>query len=130
MRKFLLWWLVNAISLFVVTALLPAVKTEEGIFPLLLVALLIGVINALVRPVLYLLSCGLIILTLGLIIPVLNALLLLLADRVAGSAFDIDGFGWAIVAALIMGFVNWLLSQIFGLDEDEKERKRKREDAR
>ena len=127
MGKFLLWWLVNAISLFVVTEILPAVEREEGIVPLLLIALLIGAINAVLRPILYFVSCGLIIITLGLAIPVLNALLLLLADEIAGDAFEIDGLIWAVVAAILMGIINSVLNGLFDNDEDEK---RKNADAR
>lgn len=120
MRDFLLWWLFNAISLFVVAAVLPGVKLAEGIGTLLLVALIIGLVNAILRPILYFLSCGFIILTLGLVIPVLNALLLLLADEMAGSRFEIDGLLWAILAAILMGIINSVLHHFAG--DDEKDR--------
>ncbi len=126
MRSFFIQWLFNAISLFVVTALLPGVQLAEGIGTLLLVALLIGLINALLRPILYFLSCGFIILTLGLIIPVLNALLLLLADEIAGNRFEIDGFWWAVGAALLMGVINTVLNRLFHDDDDDKKDKDKR----
>ena len=127
MQKFLIGWLINAISVFVVSEILPGVEREEGIVPLLLIALLIGVINAMLRPILYIASCGLIILTLGLIIPVLNALLLLLADAIAGDAFEIDGLLWAVIAAILMGIINSVLHSLFKQDEDKK---RKNADAR
>jgi uncharacterized membrane protein YvlD (DUF360 family) len=57
MGNFLIWWLVNTISVFVVSEVLPGVEREEGILPLLLIALLIGVINAMLRPILYFVSC-------------------------------------------------------------------------
>jgi putative membrane protein len=122
MAKFLLWWLVNTVSLFVVSEILPGVEREEGIVPLLLIALLIGVINAMLRPILYFVSCGLILITLGLIIPVLNALLLLLADEVAGDAFEVDGLLWAVIAALLMGLINSILNGVFKGEEDEKQK--------
>jgi putative membrane protein len=122
MGKFLLWWLVNTVSLFVVSEILPGVEREEGIVPLLLIALLIGVINAMLRPILYFVSCGLILITLGLIIPVLNALLLLLADEVAGDAFEVDGLLWAVIAALLMGLINSILNGVFKGEEDEKQK--------
>ena len=119
MRNFLIWWFVNSISLFVVAAILPGVHVSGGIGTLLIVALIIGIINALLRPILYIASCGLIVLTLGLIIPVLNALLLLLADDVAGDRLTIDSLGWAILAAIIMGILNWFLNSFF--KEKDKE---------
>jgi putative membrane protein len=120
MGNFLIWWLVNTISVFVVSEVLPGVEREEGIVPLLLIALLIGVINAMLRPILYFVSCGLIIITLGLAIPVLNALLLLLADELAGDAFEIDGLLWAVIAAILMGIINSVLNGIFKEDEEQK----------
>jgi putative membrane protein len=127
MGNFLIWWLVNTISVFVVSEVLPGVEREEGILPLLLIALLIGVINAMLRPILYFVSCGLIIITLGLAIPVLNALLLLLADELAGDAFEIDGLLWAVIAAILMGIINSILNGIF---KGEEEQKRNNADAR
>lgn len=120
MRSFILWWLINAASLFVVAAILPGVTMADGFLPLLGVALLVGVINATLRPILYIASCGLIVLTLGLIIPVLNALLLLLASEIAGDAFHVDGLLWALIAAMLMGFIN---SVLHGLIEDEEKEK-------
>jgi putative membrane protein len=120
MKQFLLWWLFNAISLFIVASVLPGVEIREGIGTLLLVALIIGLVNAVLRPILYLASCGFIILTLGLIIPVLNALLLLLADEVAGSRFEIDGLLWAILAAILMGIINSVLHRLVKDDEEKK----------
>lgn len=120
MGKFLIWWGINAVSLYVVASLLPGVHVAGGIGTLLIVALIIGLVNAIVRPVVYLLSCGLIILTIGLIIPIINALLLLLADSLAGTRFEIDTFLWAVIAALLMGLIN---SVLHGIIEPKEKRK-------
>lgn len=121
MTKFLAWWLVNTFSLLAVAYLLPGVHIERNFLTVLLVVLLIGVINAILRPLLYFASCGLIILTLGLIIPILNALLLLLADSIAGDAFEIDSLGWAVLAAIIMGIINWAIGRLTEDESDKKE---------
>lgn len=88
----------NASVFGLVAAILPGVDISEGI-------------GMLLRPILYLLSCGFIIITLGLIIPVLNALLLLLADELAGKSFEMgiinavlhrlikDGDKWYVIRA-------------------------------
>ena len=122
MRKFVIWWGVNAISLFVVAEILPGVTVQEGLGTLLLVALVIGLVNAIVRPILYLMSCGLIVITLGLIIPVLNAVLLLLADSLAGGRFEVDNVLWAIIAAFLMGVINSVLNKQIEPDEDKKKK--------
>ncbi len=121
MGRLLIWWGVNALSLFIVASILPGVKIAEGVGTLIFVALIIGLINALLRPIFYLASCGFIILTLGLVIPILNALLLLLADRLVGDAFTIDSFLWAILAAILMGILNAFFSSFFKNDKEEKE---------
>jgi len=123
MKNFLVWWLANAVSLFVVTLVLPGVHVAEGVVALAFVAFVIGAVNALLSPLLRFLACGFIVMTMGLIIPVLNALLLVFADWLIGDAFEIDGFGWAILAALIMSVVNWALSGLLG--DDKKKDKRK-----
>lgn len=127
MGRFLLWWLTHAIAVFIISAVLPGVTLEEGILPLVLVSLIIGLVNAALRPILYFAGCGLIILTLGLAIPVLNALLLLLADRIAGDWFTIDGIGWAILAALMMTVISIIMNQLLKppkSQDDGEKRKR------
>lgn len=121
MRAFFSWWFVNAVSLFVVAALLPGVRLSDGLLPLVGVALLIGLINALLRPILYIMSCGCILLTLGLIVPILNALLLLFADRLAGDLFSVDSLLWAVVAALLMGFINSVLQNLIEPDKKDEQ---------
>lgn len=121
MRAFFSWWLVNTISLFVVAALLPGVRLSDGLLPLVGVAFLIGLVNALLRPILYIMSCGCILLTLGLIVPILNALLLLFADRLAGDLFSIDSLLWAVVAALLMGFINSVLQNLIEPDKKDEQ---------
>ena len=123
MRNFLIGWALNALTLYLVANILPGVDVAGDFGSVVLVALIIGLVNAILRPVLYLLSCGLIVVTLGLIIPVLNAILLLLADELAGDRFNIDGILWAIVCAVLMGIINSVLHNVF-VSEDRKEKKR------
>lgn len=123
MRNFLIGWAINALTLFIVANLLPGIEVNGGIGSLLLVALIIGLVNAIIRPLLYFLSCALIVLTAGLVIPLLNAGLLLLSDWLAGTRFEIDGLLWALAAAILMGIVNAILHNLLGVD-DRKERRR------
>lgn len=79
------------------------------------IALLFGFVNAILRPVLRLLTCPLILLTLGLFTFVLNALLLLLTatlGRTLGLGFTVDGFGTAFLGALVISAVSVLLSLV------------------
>lgn len=111
----LLRWLISAAAVAAAAYLLPGIRLEGGFADLMVVALVLGLINALVRPVLRWLACGLIVVTLGLFLLVINALLLLLAARVAqsfGIGFYVDGFGAAFVGSVIISVVSFVLSMV------------------
>lgn len=118
--KLILRVVINALALGAADLLLE--KITVGPFPdLLLIALLFGVLNALVRPFLKLLSCPLLVLTLGLFTFVLNAAMLLLTSELAqflGVKFHVEGFGTAFVGALVVSVVSVVLSWI--LIDDRK----------
>ncbi|CAN5332784.1 phage holin family protein [soil metagenome] len=111
--RLLVRWLVAAAAVGVTAALLDGVQVQGGVASLLAFAAILGLVNALVRPLVKWLSCGLIALTLGLFLLVINAAMLLLAvaigDRV-GLGVTVDGFGTALVAALLISVVTWILS--------------------
>lgn len=114
---FIIRTVITAISLWVAVALIPGISYEGAWWGLLLVAIVFGVINALVRPVLVLLSCPLIVLTLGLFIFILNAFLLWLTGQVSGALgldFRVTGFFSAILGAIIVGLVSTALNLLVG----------------
>ena len=112
---FVLKVVVNALALAVAAWLVDGIRltssTDEGQFvTLLVVGLIFGVVNAFVRPVVTLLSLPFIILTLGLMIFVINALMLMLTARLADAfdlGFHVDGFWNALVGAVIVTIVGW-----------------------
>lgn len=113
-------WLVSAAAVAAAAYLLPGIRLEGGLGALLAVALILGLVNALVRPVLKFFSCGLIVLTLGLFLLAINAVLLLLGAwiaRAAGIGFHVDGFGAAVLGSLIISVVSFLLSLLFADDD-------------
>jgi putative membrane protein len=119
--RFLLRLLINAAALWVATAIVPGVTHSGSGGSLLLVALVFGVLNALLRPVLALLSCPLLILTLGLFTFVINAVILMLTSALSGSlgiGFHVEGFWAALLGALVVSVVSILLS-IFVRDVSE-----------
>jgi putative membrane protein len=112
-RGLLLRWVATAAAVAVASWLVPGISVEGGVPALLAVALILGLINAVVRPVLRGLSCGLIVLTLGLFIFIINALMLLLVEVVAdgfGVGFSVDGFGAALLGSVVISVVSFLLS--------------------
>jgi putative membrane protein len=99
-------WLLQGITL-------TGEDTGSNILTLLLVALLFGLVNLIVKPVVKLLSLPLFILTLGLITLVINALMLQLTSWLAGTldlSFHVDGFGTALLGGLIISVVSWALN--------------------
>jgi putative membrane protein len=116
--RFLLRLAVSAAALAVATAALPGIQLTAGstiskVLTLIAVALIFGVINAVLKPIIKTIGCLFYILTLGLVALVVNALLLWLASVVAGwlsLPFHVTGFVPAFLGALIISVVTWLLS--------------------
>jgi putative membrane protein len=104
--------LVNAVALWAAT-LIPGISNQGGFGTLLLVALVFGFVNALIRPLLSLLSCPLIILTLGLFTLILNAFMLQLTAWIGGKFgldFHVDTFMAAFLGAVVVSVVSTVLS--------------------
>jgi len=116
--RFLLRLAVSAAALAVATAVLPGIQLTSGstgtkVLTLIAVALIFGVINAVLKPIIKTIGCLFYILTLGLVALVVNALLLWLTSVVAGwlsLPFHVTGFVPAFLGALIISVVTWLLS--------------------
>ncbi len=114
---FLLRWLINAAALWVAIQLVDGIEHRGSWWSLLFVALVFGLLNASIRPLLKLLSLPAIILTLGLFIFVINALMLMLTGWVSGLldlGFYVAGFWDAFVGGLIISVVSFLLSLFTG----------------
>jgi len=107
MRPFFIRWLVTTVSVWV-AASLGVLHFDSG-SALICTALVLGVVNAVVRPIVLLLSLPFIILTLGIGIFIVNALLLMAVSGLV-PGFHVDSFGHAFLAAIIISFVNWVLS--------------------
>jgi len=113
--KLLLRWVIIAFSLFVAAWLVPGIRVAGNAWLIYAVmAVILGLVNAVVRPLLKLLTCSLIILTLGLFVLVINGLTLWLASSIAVNwfhvGFYVDGFWSAFLGALIVSIVSIILS--------------------
>jgi putative membrane protein len=121
MGKFLVRLLITALALYAAVQLVPGISYDGNWTTLAGMALAFGLVNALVRPFLTLLSCPLILLTLGLFTLVINAAMLLLATRLAdlfGVSFYVSGSGAAFWGALVISIVSFLMNLIMR-DEHE-----------
>ncbi len=111
--KLLLRWLAAAAAVAVATYLVAGIRLDASPAAFLGISLILGLVNALIRPVLRGLSCGLIVLTLGLFLLVINAVMLLLAAwlaRAAGIDFQVDSFSAAVVGSIVISVVSFVTS--------------------
>src|SRR5690606_40556279 len=106
----LLVWILNAVALLVVAYILPGI-TVASFGSALIAALVLGLLNTLVKPLLILLTLPITIVTLGLFLIVLNALVFWFAGSILGG-FHVDGFWWAVLGAIVYSIVSALLSRL------------------
>lgn len=115
--RFFLRLLVTAAALWVAVRLVPGVQHVGPWYTLLGVALVFGIVNAVIRPLLMVLTCPLVVLTLGLFIFVLNALMLWLTGALSvalGLGFTVRGFVPALLGGLVVGIVSTVLNVFVG----------------
>jgi putative membrane protein len=108
-------WLVNAVALWVADWLFDGVRID-GWGHLLIAAAVFGVINALLKPALVVLSIPLILLTLGVFLLLINIALLGLTDWISGNGFNIDGFWTYVGTVIVIWLVNSVLDRVVKLD--------------
>lgn len=100
-------WVLNALAVIIAAYLLPGVHVT-GFTAALILALVLGLINLVIRPVLLALSLPINILTLGLFTFVINALMVMLAAKLV-PGFSVDGFLWALIFGILLALVNSVL---------------------
>ncbi|WP_353151884.1 phage holin family protein [Pollutimonas bauzanensis] len=108
--ELILVWILNAVALLVVAYILPGI-TVASFGSALIAALVLGLLNTLVKPLLILLTLPITIVTLGLFLLVLNALVFWFAGSVL-KGFQVSGFWWALLGAFVYSLVSGLLSRL------------------
>ena len=114
LKKFIKSWLITAFAVLVTALLLNKHLRYGSPGDLLLAAFLLGILNAFIRPLLFLLALPLLIGTLGLFMVVINGCLLYLVHGIMGTRFEIDGFGWAMLASILIGLISFPLNLLTG----------------
>jgi putative membrane protein len=120
--------LINAAALWLATQFVDGISFDGDWRLLFAVALIFGVLNTIVRPILKFLTFPFLILTLGLFIFVLNAFMLWLTGRIseaAGLGFHVAGFKAAFVGGLVVSVVSFFLSLVVGKDDEDKKAARR-----
>lgn len=128
MQKFFIRLIISIIAIMVITSgILPGVRVEGGTMTLVGIGILFGLLNMFVKPIVKLLTCPLILLSLGLFVFVLNALMLMLVaalsdplNNMLGGRLVIDNFLWAMVGAFIVSLVSMVLEWLLGQRQNEQ----------
>lgn len=107
---------VNAIAVWVAASVVDGIELSSGVGPVLIVAIVFGIVNAILKPIAIVLSLPAILLSLGLFILVVNAAMLGLTAALTDS-LDIDDFPAAVLGAVIISIVSWALSTFIPDDE-------------
>jgi putative membrane protein len=121
----LIRWFINAVALAAAVWLLPGIRAEgENIWvTVALMAVIFGLVNALIRPLVKFFTCLLNMLTLGLFTLVINALMLMLSSWIAQQlniGFEVENFWWALLGALIISVVSFVLSKFLNSDRERR----------
>jgi putative membrane protein len=120
---FLIRLVINAIALYLATRLVDGISFDGEIGFLFLVALVFGIVNSIVKPILIVLTFPFLIVTLGLFLLVLNGFLLWLTGVISDAAelgFHVSGFGAAFLGGLVVSVVSFALSLVVGGDSSRK----------
>jgi putative membrane protein len=106
---------INAAALWVAAAVVPGFDVTSDVGSFVVVALIFGLVNAFIRPIVAVLSCPFYVVTLGLFTFVVNAFMLWLTAQFApGESMAVSGFGPALLAGIVISIVSFVLSMVLG----------------
>src|SRR5262245_61937658 len=128
-KKFVQIWIINTAAVLVAVFLVPGIHLKDQnpwlcLLTALAASLVLGILNAFIRPILLLIALPLLIFTLGLFRLVINGLMLYLVGIVLQAHFQVDGFWPAFWGALVIGIVSWILSWLTGIGSTKVEVRR------
>jgi len=117
MNRLIIRWAINAVALYAAIRLVPGINTQSTDWGAILgLALIFGLVNALIGPIIKILTCPLIILTLGLFTLLINTFIFYLAGQIGtwfGIGFEVAGFGTAFLGGLVTSIVSIFLTLLF-----------------
>jgi len=115
-KKFIQSWAINTAAVLVAVYMVPGIRfKDDSLWTPFVTSLVLGILNAFIRPVLMVLALPLLIFTLGLFTLVINAFLLYFVSFLLGRYFEVDSFGAAFLGALIISVVSMLLNLVTGV---------------
>ncbi len=122
MRNLILWTIINAVAIAMTALILPGIHVvNNDIGTYLIIGLVFGIVNGVLKPIITFLTCPFVILTLGLFMFVINGLMLWITAELLPDRLVIDSFGWAVLGGIIMAIVGAFLQAIvFGSENDSQ----------
>jgi len=117
MSRLIVRLVINAVALWIAATYVGGIGLTNDATGILFVALIFGVINALIKPIVGLFTCPLYLLTLGLFTFIVNALMLMLTSTLSDGRLQVEGFGSALLGGIVISLVSTLLS-LFLSDDD------------
>lgn len=126
MKELVLRWIATALAVAAAVWLIPGIAIEDGpavskIVTLLIVAVLMGLVNAVIKPLATFISGCFIVITFGLFLLVINAAMLMIVSGLAGVlglGFTVAGWEAALFGSIVISLVSWLLSGVFGVRKE------------
>ena len=112
MKSLLIRWGVIAVAVWLTAMIMPGMSIAGGIIGVLLVSLVFGLINAIIKPIVKLLTCPLVIFTMGLFTLVINTLMLMLTAWIVPQYLQIGGFFTALLASIVISIVTMIIDVV------------------
>jgi len=108
--RFLFRLLINVVAILIIAYIAPSLIRVDGFLAALVAAILLGIVNTIIRPILVILTFPLTLLSFGLFLLVINALMLWLVSALLGG-FHVSGFWGALFGSILISIVSWILSK-------------------
>lgn len=128
MRNFILRVIIYAVGIALVAEIVPGIHIpNDTISTLLIIGIVFGILNAILKPIITLLTCPLVILSLGLFVLVINGVMLLVTASLIPARLQIDGFGPAFIGGIAMSIISLVLERVLGVNDEKRKNKDKRD---
>ena len=119
MRKFILRVIIYAVGIALVAEIVPGIHiSNDTLSTLIIIGVVFGILNAILKPIITFLTCPLVILSLGLFVLVINGVMLLITAALIPARLQIDGIWPAILGGILMSIISLILERILGVNDD------------
>lgn len=127
MRNLVLRIIIYAVGIALIAEIVPGIHIQnDTVTTLIIIGIVFGLINAILKPIVKFLTCPLVILSLGLFVLVINAVMLLVTASLIPARLQIDGFWPAFLGGILMSIISIVLERLLGVDDDDNRREQSR----